>query len=132
MTMTGVWLGQTAGGYNPIHVWIIVQNGQSLSIYTHWLGLDHDKAVFWATQFPDDERYFHIQSMGRYIVQLDDNRFYVNDWVAVADAVEGDKLKRHLAGVHFQRLDTGIFAVIFSIYIHLFQQYPSMLRLLNR
>lgn len=33
MDLTGVWLGQTLGKTSAIHVWIIIQNNNTLAIY---------------------------------------------------------------------------------------------------
>jgi len=128
MNLTGVWLGQTMGNSkSAIHVWIITQQNNELTMYTHWFALDVEKNTYWATLTPDYSGVATIHGTSKFMNIVNQNTFYIKDWAA---NIDGDK--EELLAVYFQRRDHGYFALLINTYIQCFRNSPNMLRLLNR
>lgn len=131
MDLTGVWLGQTIGKPgSAIHVWLIVQNKDILTIHTHWFALETQTGEYWAHINPTYPAIATIQHTNRMIMIINKDTFSIENWaLATREEIEEGIEGHH---VYFQRRDKGIFSVLINLYIKLFQHSPHMLRMLNR
>ncbi|MEM9952180.1 MAG: hypothetical protein AAF846_11295 [Chloroflexota bacterium] len=132
MNLTGIWLGQTIGDLNSaIHVWIIVDTGNYLSIHTHWLGFDMPQGFYRAKFQTKGMSDAIILDSGRHITIYNPNTFVVSNWV-LKESNNEDDIEAKFYDVAFQRRDHGWIGWIVYFYIQLFQNSPKMLRQLNR
>src|SRR5688572_8540717 len=106
MDLTGVWTGETLGETTPTHHWIIVQDNQTLDIYTRWEDENtfNNGRIFKALMGANNLFRIQVSRKEFYGVVLNEDSFKMLHWKRGWH----DGKWQPIFDVLFQRVNTGL------------------------